>query len=181
MWQSHSSACMMVLALSGYVAAAGATGKPVTLDTDPNLVGWWRFDETAGSTAADSSGHKRDGTLRGDSRSTRIPHPERAGKAIRFDAKDAVIEVKDYKGHRRDSNPDGGGLDQDNVRRRARSSPGASEDFGQMFTFGSHSRPGRGHSQRRLSLHESRDRTTTSGTTSRSWFAKPNCRTCTTT
>ena len=40
--------------------------KPVTLDTDPNLVGWWKFDETAGNIAADSSGHKRDGTLKGD-------------------------------------------------------------------------------------------------------------------
>ena len=66
MWQSHLSACVMVLALSGYVAAAGDTGKPVTLDTDPNLVGWWSFDETAGNAAADSSGHKRDGTLKGD-------------------------------------------------------------------------------------------------------------------
>ena len=29
--------------------------KPVTLDTDPSLAGWWKFDETSGKTAADSS------------------------------------------------------------------------------------------------------------------------------
>ncbi|MCX5638113.1 MAG: hypothetical protein NTX52_10545, partial [Planctomycetota bacterium] len=35
--------------------------KPVTLDTDPNLVGWWRFDEVSGKTAADSSLYGRKG------------------------------------------------------------------------------------------------------------------------
>ena len=30
---------------------------------DPNLVGWWKFDEGSGTVAADSSGQGRDGTL----------------------------------------------------------------------------------------------------------------------
>ena len=30
---------------------------------DPNLVGWWRFDEGSGTVAADSSGRDRDGVL----------------------------------------------------------------------------------------------------------------------
>ncbi len=30
---------------------------------DPNLVGWWKFDEGSGTVAADSSGNGRDGTL----------------------------------------------------------------------------------------------------------------------
>jgi len=31
--------------------------------SDPNLVGWWKLDETSGLTAADSSGNGNDGTL----------------------------------------------------------------------------------------------------------------------
>ncbi|UCE50700.1 MAG: LamG domain-containing protein, partial [Phycisphaerales bacterium] len=34
--------------------------------TDPNLVGWWKFDEGAGTVAVDSSGHDNHGELRGD-------------------------------------------------------------------------------------------------------------------
>jgi len=33
------------------------------LDTDPYLVGWWKFDETSGTSAADSSGKGNNGTL----------------------------------------------------------------------------------------------------------------------
>ena len=32
-----------------------AGDKPKTLDNDPNLAAWWKFDETSGKTAADSS------------------------------------------------------------------------------------------------------------------------------
>ncbi len=34
--------------------------------TDPNLLCWWKFDEEAGSTALDHSGHGQHGTLEGD-------------------------------------------------------------------------------------------------------------------
>lgn len=135
MWQNHLSACVMVLALFGYVAAAGATSKPVTLDTDPNLVGWWRFDETAGNSAADSSGHKYNGTLKGNVSFEKNSTPGKAGKAFRFDAKDAVIEVKDYKGI--------AGTRTRTVAAwiKTTSSKGeivswGKEDFGQMFTCG---------------------------------------------
>jgi len=37
----------------------------VDLDTDPALVGWWKFDEGIGNTAADSSGKGNNGTLHG--------------------------------------------------------------------------------------------------------------------
>ena len=55
----------LVLCLS-WVVLAGSEGKPKTLDNDPHLVGWWKFDETAGKTAADSSRHKRKGKLTGE-------------------------------------------------------------------------------------------------------------------
>ena len=86
------------LVLSGFLAAAGGAGKPVTLDTDPNLVGWWKFDETAGNAAADASGHKRDGVLKGDFTFDKASAPGKANKAVRLDTKDALIEVQDYKG-----------------------------------------------------------------------------------
>jgi hypothetical protein len=35
--------------------------------TDPNLVGWWKFDEGAGATAVDWSGHGNHGTIQGGS------------------------------------------------------------------------------------------------------------------
>ena len=35
-------------------------------DPDPNLVGWWRFDEGSGSDANDSSGNDNNGTLNGN-------------------------------------------------------------------------------------------------------------------
>ncbi|GAF93811.1 unnamed protein product, partial [marine sediment metagenome] len=42
------------------------TTLPVIPITDPNLVGWWTFDEGEGTYAIDWSGHGNDGTLIGD-------------------------------------------------------------------------------------------------------------------
>lgn len=33
---------------------------------DPSLVGWWRFDDGAGTVAVDSSGNGNDGVFSGD-------------------------------------------------------------------------------------------------------------------
>jgi hypothetical protein len=38
---------------------------PVITITDPNLIGWWKFDEGSGGTAIDFSGHGNDGKLGG--------------------------------------------------------------------------------------------------------------------
>ncbi len=40
--------------------------KPIIAITDPNLIGWWTFDEGSGSTALDFSGHGNDGELGGN-------------------------------------------------------------------------------------------------------------------
>ena len=53
----------LVLGLS---PARAAEDKGKTLDTDPNLVGWWKFDETTGKVVADSSKHNRKGMLKGE-------------------------------------------------------------------------------------------------------------------
>ncbi len=43
----------------------GPSASPAAFDAglQPELVGWWPFDETAGTTAHDRSGHANDGTL----------------------------------------------------------------------------------------------------------------------
>ncbi len=125
---------LFALALPGALAVANS-GKPATLDTDPNLVGWWKFDEAAGSIAGDASGHKRDGVLKGDVTFDKGSAPGKAGNALRLDAKDAVIEIKDYKGI--------GGTQPRTVAAwiKTATSKGeivswGKEDFGQMFTVG---------------------------------------------
>ncbi len=126
---------VIALALAGDWVVAGNAGKSVTLDNDPNLAGWWRFDETAGSTVADSSGHKRDGTLIGGLTCDKDSFAGKVGRAIRFDAKDALIEVKDYKGI--------GGTHVRTVAAWIKTASSQGEivswgkrDFGQMFTLG---------------------------------------------
>jgi hypothetical protein len=46
-------------------AVVFSLGTGVAESADPNLVGWWRFDEGSGTTTFDSSGHGNDGTLVG--------------------------------------------------------------------------------------------------------------------
>ena len=135
MWRSHWSACVLAVALSSYVAAAEGDGKPVTLDTDPNLVGWWRFDESAGSTVIDSSGHKHDGTLAGGLSFDKNSTAGKTGKALQFDGQKTWVEVKDYRGI--------AGTRPRTVAAWIRSSAPqgeivswGTEDFGQMFIFG---------------------------------------------
>jgi len=130
MWRIRGSVCGLVLfaiVLSGNPAA--------TLDNDPNLMGWWTFEETAGNTAADSSGHKREGTLKGDLSFDKNSTLGKVGKALRLDAKDAVIEIKDYKGI--------AGTRPRTVAAWIKTTSSRGEivswgkaDFGQMFTFG---------------------------------------------
>ena len=86
-----------VLCLAWAFAATGED-KPKTLDSDPNLVGWWKFDETAGKTAEDSSKFKRKGTLKGELSFDKNSAEGKIGKALKFGGKDDMVEIKDYKG-----------------------------------------------------------------------------------
>jgi len=121
--------CSFLLA----AAAHAANDKP-TLDTDPNLAGWWRLDETAGVTASDSSRHLRHGVFRGDLSFEKASGPGRKDKAVRLDGKEAFIEVPTYKGVTgtrprtvavwiKTATPEGEILSW------------GTEDFGRMFTF----------------------------------------------
>jgi len=80
-----------------YSAATTGKDKTTTLDTDPHLVGWWKFDETAGKTAADSSKHKRKGTLTGNLSFDNNSAEGRIGKALKLKGDD-YVEITKYKG-----------------------------------------------------------------------------------
>ncbi|MHC4431670.1 MAG: LamG domain-containing protein, partial [Planctomycetota bacterium] len=45
------------------VLVLGVIGPGISLANDPNLVGWWRFNEGSGTTAIDSSGNNLHGEL----------------------------------------------------------------------------------------------------------------------
>jgi hypothetical protein len=79
-------------------AAGTDKEKQKTLDTDPKLAGWWKFDETSGKTAADSSGHGRNGTLREDLSFDKDSAQGRTGKALKFGDDDGYVEITKYKG-----------------------------------------------------------------------------------
>jgi predicted outer membrane repeat protein len=122
----------------GFMAllASGAAGaQPVTLDTDPNLAGWWKFDESAGTTTADSSGHKRDGTLKGGLSFDKNSSRGKAGGAIQLDGKGSWIEIKDYKGVT-GTRPRTVSAWIKTAGAQGEIASWGTQDFGQMFIFG---------------------------------------------
>jgi len=70
----------------------------ITLDTEPNLVGWWKFDEVSGKTAADSSKYGRKGTLKGGLSFDNASVDGRTGKALKLNGEENIIEINGYKG-----------------------------------------------------------------------------------
>jgi len=86
----------MFLAL--LVTGGSLAAKPVVLDRDPNLAGWWKFDEASGEIATDASAHQRNGTLKGGLSFEKNSVAGKANKAIRFDGDEAIVEVTSYKG-----------------------------------------------------------------------------------
>jgi hypothetical protein len=130
MYRTGILACSLLVA-----AAAYATDEKPTLDKDPNLVGWWKLDETSGAMAADSSRHQRHATLKGAASMEGISAPGRVGNAIRLDGKDTSLETPKYKGVTgtrprtvavwiKTATPEGEIISW------------GTEDFGQMFTLG---------------------------------------------
>ncbi|UCE47872.1 MAG: hypothetical protein JSW47_20015, partial [Phycisphaerales bacterium] len=92
---------IVIVCIGGFVqqdVVAAEKEKPTTLDTDPHLVGWWKLDETSGKTAADSSRHKRKGTLKEDLSFDKGSAPGKIGKALRFGDEDGYIQITKYKG-----------------------------------------------------------------------------------
>lgn len=78
-------------------AASADKNKPETLDTDPNLAGWWKFDTASDKTTPDSSGHGRSGTLKSGISFDKDSAQGRTGKALNFNG-DGYVEITKYKG-----------------------------------------------------------------------------------
>jgi len=57
--------------------------------TDPNLVGWWKFDEGSGTIVLDGSGHGNNGALKGNPQWI-VGHDD---DALQFDGVDDYVEV----------------------------------------------------------------------------------------
>ncbi|MBE3123985.1 MAG: LamG domain-containing protein [Planctomycetes bacterium] len=124
------------IAAVGQAAPAPAEQpKTAGLDTDAHLVGWWKFDEASGATAADSSKQGRNGTLQGGLSFDRDSAPGRTGKALKFDGKDGFIQITGYKGI--------GGTGPRTLAAWIKTKTSSGEilswgagDFGKMWTFG---------------------------------------------
>jgi hypothetical protein len=80
-----------------WVVAVGVAQDKVSLDKDSHLMGWWKFDESAGKTAADSSQYNRKGTLSGELSFDKNSVEGKFGKALKL-AKADTVEIKGYKG-----------------------------------------------------------------------------------
>lgn len=89
----------LVIGTSGLLqpSAGAADEKTPTLDNDPHLMGWWKLDETSGKTAADSSKHKRKGTLKEELSFDKGSAPGKIGKALKL-GEDEFVEITGYKG-----------------------------------------------------------------------------------
>ncbi|MHC4314889.1 MAG: LamG domain-containing protein [Planctomycetota bacterium] len=108
--------------------------KPITLDTESHLVGWWKFDEVSGKTAADSSQYGRKGTLKGDLSFDNASVDGRTGKAIKLNGEDNIIEITGYKGIS-GTRPRTVTLWIKTTSSRGDIISWGSEDFGQMFIY----------------------------------------------
>jgi Leucine-rich repeat (LRR) protein len=65
------------------------TGPSSAPQSDPNLAGWWRLDEGAGTTAFDSSNYRNNGTLMNGP----VWVTGRFGKAVQFDGANDYVQV----------------------------------------------------------------------------------------
>jgi hypothetical protein len=77
---------------------AAFSSNAATLDNDPHLVGWWKLDEIAGKSAADSSKGKHNGVLEGDLAFDKCSVSGRIGSALKFDGAKDSVRITGYKG-----------------------------------------------------------------------------------
>jgi hypothetical protein len=84
----------MLMAITMAVFFPALIGSARAEQLDPSLAGWWRFDDGAGSTAVDSSGHERHGVLIGNPQWVAGIHKG----ALAFDGGGNHVAVPGYEG-----------------------------------------------------------------------------------
>jgi formylglycine-generating enzyme required for sulfatase activity len=70
---------------------------PDKVNLNEGLVGWWKFDETKGKIAKDSSGKKRNGELKNFDSDTAQWVIGTVGNALRFDGKNDYVDIGDFE------------------------------------------------------------------------------------
>jgi hypothetical protein len=81
--------CALTVLLMVFPCVSFLTGKA---DAEPNLIGWWKFDEGTGTIANDSSGNNYNGTING---ATWFNDPFR-GWCLSFDGINDYVSVTDW-------------------------------------------------------------------------------------
>lgn len=124
------------------LCTAAEKDKPITLDNDPNLVGWWKFDEASGKAAADASKYGHKCTLKGDLSFSAgsLPgegnsSPGRIGRALKLEGGDDYVEIAGYKGVTGTRPRTVAAWIKTTIDRGEIISWGA-DDYGRMWTFG---------------------------------------------
>ena len=98
MCRNLSCLLSFVLALALVGDAPGQPAKEYPATAEKNLVGWWKLDETTGTTVSDSSEHARKGTVEDGLSFDNSSATGRIGKALKFDGKRGRIKITGYKG-----------------------------------------------------------------------------------
>jgi hypothetical protein len=88
----------MVGAQNTLQTAAASVKNPANLDTDSSLIGWWKFEETTGREAADSSPAGHPGTLEGGLSFATNSIPGRVGRAIKLLGNQDFVRIAGFKG-----------------------------------------------------------------------------------
>jgi hypothetical protein len=85
-------------------AQTAATAPPpvrdsrLTLNTDPHLVGWWKFDDVTGKSAADAAKPAHPGVLEGVLSFDTHSVPGRIGQALKLEGNNDGVRIAGYKG-----------------------------------------------------------------------------------
>lgn len=92
------AAALSLFACAVLVPGRAPAAAPATSPADaPAAVAWWKFDETSGTQAADSSGHGHNAALEGGLSFDSASVPGRIGRAVGLDGK-GVIRAAGFRG-----------------------------------------------------------------------------------
>lgn len=94
----QGSVVLFVGLLIGTLSAAAPPQQPAASDADSHLAACWNFEETEGTSAADSSANGRNGTLCGGLSFATHSVPGVVGRALRLEGGENRVEVVGYKG-----------------------------------------------------------------------------------
>ena len=83
--------CRKQACIISFVFVVGLVFAGVARGADPDLVGYWKFDETSGITAQDAAGNGNDGTLSGDPQWA----AGKLGGALEFDGDGDYVDCGD--------------------------------------------------------------------------------------